>query len=173
MDILTSGIFWGAILILIGISIILKITFGINIPIIRILFALLLIWWGIKLITGISFQKKNNNTVLFGKSHTDFTNEYKELNVVFGKATADLSAIGSDYAKREINIVFGSADIYIDENIPLKINSSAAFGAINFPDETIISFGERKYRSPGYRENEPFVPVELNVVFGNANIRKK
>jgi predicted membrane protein len=171
MDIFSSGLFWGAILILIGISIILKVIFHINIPVIRILFALLLIYWGIKLITGISFKKQDENTVVFGKGNMHSKSGHKEYNVIFSNASVDLT--DDSLVKREVNVVFGKADILIDETKPLRIKSSSAFGAINFPDETMISFGERVYKTKAYTENEKYAELEVNVVFGNANIIKR
>lgn len=175
MDFFTSGIFWGTILVLIGLSIILKIVFGLNIPVIRVLFALFLIYWGVKLIMGVSFKKDDSNTVIFDEKEIKFNNEKKEYNTVFGKASIDLTGISAidSSGTTEINIVFGSADVFIDERIPLRIKSSAAFGAINFPDETQISFGNRVYKTAASLESGKYPEVEINVVFGNANIYRK
>lgn len=46
MKYLKKGTFWGIILILLGISIILKGAFNIYLPVIRILFGCILIYWG-------------------------------------------------------------------------------------------------------------------------------
>ena len=47
MDFFFGGLFWGVLLILIGIGIILKVFFDINIPIFRTALALLLIYLGV------------------------------------------------------------------------------------------------------------------------------
>lgn len=52
MNFLSSGLFWGLILVLLGLSVILKSVFHINIPLIKILLAILLIYWGITLLIG-------------------------------------------------------------------------------------------------------------------------
>lgn len=174
MDFFTSGLFWGTILVLIGLSIILKVVFDINIPVVRILFACLLIFWGVKLIMGISFKKERSSTVVFSEENVKYDKEKKEYNTIFGKATIDLSDMtGQDtLSKTAINVIFGSADILINDARPVRIKASSAFGAINFPDETVISFGDRIYKTSAYKENQAYTEVELNVVFGSANIRR-
>ncbi|MEX0940782.1 MAG: hypothetical protein WDZ41_05465 [Candidatus Babeliales bacterium] len=57
MNFLFSGFFWGAFLILLGSSIIIKAIFGIDLPIIRPLIAVFLIYLGISIILSPSKKK--------------------------------------------------------------------------------------------------------------------
>jgi hypothetical protein len=48
--ILMSGVFWGSVLILLGLSVIIEHVFHINIPVFKMVFACLLIYLGIRLL---------------------------------------------------------------------------------------------------------------------------
>lgn len=174
MDIFSSGLFWGVILILIGGSLLLKVIFNINFPVLRVLFGVLLIYWGIRFITGISFKKDTSNTISFGEGKINYSKEQKEYNIIFGKAMIDLRDIsGADTLnKAEINVIFGSADILVDETKPLTIQASSVFGVISFPDQTVINFGQRVYKPAGLSETITYPEVKVNAVFASTRIRK-
>lgn len=59
---LSSKLFWGAIVVLAGLVIIANAVFNINIPIFRVFFALLLIYWGVKML--IDIRPKQVETIL-------------------------------------------------------------------------------------------------------------
>lgn len=173
MGFFTFALFLAVVFILIGMAIIIKVVFDINIPVLRIALAFFLIYFGIKLLTGVSFKDDNSKTVLFSDEKMKLIRGKNEFNAVFGKATIDLTSLPDDtLRKAEINVIFSNADILIDNSKPLKIKASSVFGAVNFPDETIISFGERIYKTSTYRENEIYTEIKLNVVFGNASIKQ-
>ena len=48
MCFLFGGVFWGIVLVLLGLSIIVRIVFNIHFPFFRILFALIIIYFGLK-----------------------------------------------------------------------------------------------------------------------------
>ena len=52
MGFLSSGIFWGTIVVIFGISMLLKAVFHIDLPVFRILLGLIVIYFGLRLITG-------------------------------------------------------------------------------------------------------------------------
>jgi hypothetical protein len=47
---LSSGAFWGVVIVLVGVGLILREVFHIQFPFLRLLFGLLLIYWGVKII---------------------------------------------------------------------------------------------------------------------------
>lgn len=174
MGFLTSGIFWGILLVLIGLSIILKLIFGINFPVFRVVIALALIYWGVVLMSGISFKNRASSSVVFGEGKMNYSKDQREYNTFFGKSFIDLTGVqGRDVSgEKEFNVIFGRADIIIDDSRPLRINAASVFGAIDFPDETVINFGSRTYKTTACRENEKCDEVKVNVVFGSVFIRR-
>ncbi len=63
MGFLASGVFWGSVIILFGISIILNSVFGISIPVFKIVLALILIYFGISILAGKAFNVPKVSTI--------------------------------------------------------------------------------------------------------------
>jgi len=107
MNFLISGVFWGAMLVLLGISMIIKTVFKIDIPILRLIFALIIIYWGVKLLFGTSMKKSDENNVIFDNARITQVEDGGEYNVIFGKSVIDLSDIelADKNSEVEINII--------------------------------------------------------------------
>ncbi len=177
------GLFWGAMLILFGICLIINIVFKTNIPFFRIFIALIIIYFGFRILTGGGFSRRNysyssrhDNTVIFGNSNIKASNSSRgEYSTVFGSQTVDLSDILSDSASHdvEVNAVFGEEIVFIgkDQNVSAKL--SAAFGSVVAPDSNQVSFGELNYRSPNFDDSKPVLKIKANAVFGNVKIIAK
>ena len=70
MGFLFSGIFWGVILILLGLAMIIKVVFNVSLPIFRIVFAIIFVYIGFKILVG-GFGggiKTEKNDVVFGET---------------------------------------------------------------------------------------------------------
>lgn len=171
----SSGIFWGVLIIIIGIVVIINVIFGSKIPIFPLIIGLILIYFGIRIIAGMScrrsvkvaaFEEKNIETKAGGK-----------YDVVFGKSVIDLTGIElkEGISKVEVNTIFGSSVIKIDPNMPVKIRASSAFGSARTPDENMVSFGEHTYKSDSLKttETKNYLLIVLNVVFGSSEVVSK
>ena len=175
MNFLISGVFWGAMLVLLGTSMIIKTVFKIDIPIFRLIFALIIIYWGVKLLFGTSLKKSDENNVIFDNARITQVEDGGEYNVIFGKSVIDLSDIEltEKSSEVEINIIFGSGEIYLNPEIPVKILSSAVFAEGKLPKGSVNFFGDHVYKSPTYEEGEKFLKIELNTIFGSSIVRKR
>lgn len=167
-----SGMFWGVLLILLGISIILKVLFNITIPIFRIAFALLLIYLGVKILTGGFGIERKKNTVLFNDSKIEYTESSDEYNVLFGKGVVNLSNVSLEKKTVEVkvNTVFAEGTIRINPALPTKILVNSAFAGARMPDGNVISFGNYTYKTKSFKENENYLKIEANVVFGSLKV---
>ena len=175
MHFLFGGLFWGVLLVLLGASIIIKAVFKINIPFFRIGFALLLIYFGAKLLFGWSGIKTDRNTTMFSETKVEYLVPGSEYNVVFGKSTIDLSNIDISGGKEkvEISVVFGSGIIYINQDIPMKIKISTVFGDTKMPVGNVSFFGDYVYKTGSYTEGEDYLRLDVDVVFGSVVIEEK
>ena len=174
MDFLFSGLFWGVLLIVIGIIVIIKIVFKIEIPVIRIAFALILIFLGIRVLLGHgTFSQKKESNILFGESRFEDDGR-EEYNVVFGKGIFDLSrtAVGGTRTIK-YSTVFGASVIILDPDTPLIVRADSAFAGASFPDGSTVAFGSYTYRSRTYDESKPHLVLKADVVFGGLEIRNK
>lgn len=167
-----SGVFWGVLLILLGVSLLLKILFNISIPIFRIAFALLLIYLGIKILLGGHGIEKRKNTVLFNDARIEYSDAFDEYNVVFGKGVIDLSniSLGNRTIEVKVNTVFGEGAIKINPTLPTEILVNSAFAGARMPDGNTISFGNYTYKSKNFKEGENHLKITSNVVFGSLKI---
>ncbi len=173
MDFMWNGVFWGIVLIIFGLSVIIKAIFHIEIPIFKIFIAFLLIYLGIKILIGDKIIKsaQSNKDIVFAEGDFTYSDEdYKEYNIIFGSGKIDLSKIEnlSSNKKIKINTVFGAGTLYLNKNSPFRLKTSVAFGGINFPDGETIYFGEKNLGQKD--KNNYTIDIELSVVFSGFRI---
>jgi len=75
---MSSAVFWGVLIIIFGLSIILKEVFHINFPFLRVIFGIFLIFWGIKVISGSSWKNKNEDSAIFTSANMNYDKSKKE-----------------------------------------------------------------------------------------------
>ena len=183
MDFLFSGLFWGIILILCGISVIVRIVFNIHIPIFRIVFALILIYFGIRVLVGGNWicaprnwccssgnwNCSSGNSTVFGSSTMSVKPGKSEYKVVFGSAVIDAtSEVSGETERISIKTVFGQSILNITPSVPTIIHVSAAFGEARLPDGNSVSFGESTYKNAAAKEGKaPMREIDVRVVFGS------
>lgn len=175
MSFISSAVFWGIIIVLIGLSIILREVFHINFPFIRVIFGLLLIYWGIKVIVGGFYRNHHHHSAVFSEAKMDARGKGGEYNIVFGNGTIDLFKMETPdrNQKVEVNVVFGSGTLILNDSIPARIEMNTVFGRVRSPERGSGGFGTSSYQTSAYKENEPYVKIEANAVFGNLEIENR
>lgn len=167
--------FWGGLLILVGISAILR-SFNINIPLMRIVFAFLFIYVGIAILLGHGYLYNGNDyTILFSNRDIRINGELEneEYNIIFSSGMIDLSDIKiTGNEKIEVNTIFSSGTLFIPENLTIDIKSTAGFGHVSLPNGNSTSFGELTYHSEGL-EGSPVLRIETSTVFAGLEIIRK
>lgn len=171
MNFLFSGLFWGLILVLIGISVIIKAVFKIDIPIVRLIFALILIYFGLKMLLG-GFRIGTERTIIFQEAELKAGARDSEYNIIFGSGEINISDLKLEdrIIRIEADIIFGSGKVLLPAGIPVIVKTSTVFGQCRLPDAQTSAFGDRTYRSPGIDTSQPYLILELDVVFGSAEI---
>jgi len=167
----TSGVFWGSLLVLWGVSMILNAVFHVNIPFFRIAFALIVIWFGVRLLLGGRCWKTGHSAVFTGA-------EYKpdkvqgEYSAVFGNLAVDLSGarLEGEVTRSEVNTVFGSGQVKLGSKYPVRIRASSAFGNVKLPDGRTIAFGDAKWENRTAKSGEKVLELKVNAVFGQVEI---
>jgi predicted membrane protein len=168
IDFFSSELFWGSLLLLFGLSMIIKTIFGIDIPVIRTLVAVLLIYSGITLITGLKpHEYKKRHTTAFKEATISPEKADDFYSIYFGRGIVDLKNIDiTKTQKVKINTVFGESIIKINPHIPMKIKVQVTFGSAQLPDDTHISSGKYTY-STDRVDHEPYLLIEATVAFGS------
>jgi predicted membrane protein len=176
MDFFFSGLFWGMILILLGLSIIIRIVFHINIPLVRIVFALVLIYFGIRVLVGGNWLSTTRNNTCFGASSVAEVCAGKEYKTVFGATTIDATAeVSGDTPERfSVKTVFGETKLIIAASVPTIIRAESAFGEARFPDGNSISFGNTVWKNSAAKTGAtPKREIDANVVFGSFSVSER
>ncbi|MCK5242363.1 hypothetical protein KAR34_07915 [bacterium] len=169
------GLFGGMFIILIGLSIILNVIFKVNIPFFRILFGLFIIFLGIKIIFGGCWPCKSWQTkkdVVFEETAFSGIPAEREYNAIFGKADIDLTnlTLTEPVTHLKVTAIFGSAEIKLGRELPVKINSDAVFGGVQLPDRSGGGFGSLSWNSGNFNENEKYLDLKAEAIFGSIRV---
>lgn len=171
MGFLATKFFWGGLLVCWGLVLIIEKIINVNIPFMRFVFAFILIYGGVYLITRNSRSKNFNIKTNVFNTHQYSNENAKEYNVVFGSSIIDLSAISESSELLKVNTVFGSSEIYLAEDINYDIHVNTVFGETVMPDRKGVNFGSNNYNL-GDGDNSA-IPIEINTVFGQAVVKLK
>jgi hypothetical protein len=176
---MSSSIFWGIILILIGLSLILKVVFHVDFPFFKFLFAFFLIYLGIRIFIGKDFRlfsdAGDDQTVVFSQRTITHVEDGKEYNVIFGNGIFDLRNLAfsqDEEVNIKLNTIFGSSEVLIIDSIPLEIKAHTVFAGSKMPDGNTTAFGESEYSSTGHHQ-PPNLRIEANTVFGGFLVKKR
>ena len=174
MRFLSSGIFWGFVVILFGIGILLKSVFHINIPFFKIFVGIVVILFGISIIFDAINSRKRES--VFGDYNFKSGFIEKEYNIIFSKAAMDVANLDfSNYNGEfiKINSVFSSSEIYLSRDFQYEIRAESAFGTVRMPNGENVSF--RNIARLENSENGELKRINLHVVsvFGETKILYK
>lgn len=148
----------GLFLILFGVSIIFKEIFGISLPLVRLAFAVMLIYMGLLLIRNMRNDHSAYNRSSY---HTVFNENVIDLtDLVYTKYPMVL----------DVSTTLGSSTIYIDKTVPTKIIAYTSFAEVKFPDNTSSAFGTTTYNS---HYTKPDLVLRVNTSFGKTVIKEK
>lgn len=115
-----SGLFWGVLLIIMGLLSILRTVFNINIPLFRMGVALFIIYIGISMLINDFGFRTDKNMALFEEKRFEVSDDYQEYNTIFGRGEVYLSNpdLLKERSKIDINTVFGSTIVMINPEFP-------------------------------------------------------
>jgi hypothetical protein len=174
---MAPAVFWGILLVVIGLSIIFRIVFDVNL--FRVLIAVIVILIGIKILVGgkgIFNIRTDRNDVIFNERTFAETPENKaEYNVVFARSVFDYRKAGirgNRPVKVKINTLFGSTIIKVDENTPVKIKVDAVFAGAKLPDGNTIVFGSGFWQGDSPEPDGNYMIIDVDVVFGSLEVKK-
>lgn len=165
------NLFWGVMLVLWGISLILKAVFNIHFPIVRVVFAIIIIWWGFRVLIGRS-ASIDKNTIIFSNDTVIEETGDSDYNIIFGSGKVDLREIDLSQGSRvvKVNVVFGEGRIILNPDLPTIVKLGVVFGEGVTPEGSVSFIGDRKYANSLYQKGENALMLEVNAIFGSARI---
>lgn len=173
---------WGIIIIVVGLCVLLGAIFGINIPILKVLFGLFLLYMGLKVLMGaFSFQftadkRATDHEAIFSESKFQYPNSKgsTEYVTVFGRSEFDLSTVEDLNSKTLKSVtVFGESVIFVKKGQALRVESNTVLGQSELPGKNISAFGKFQYESPGLAAADSALKLEVTAVFGAVRVVEK
>lgn len=171
MEFLSTRMFWGIIIMLIGLYVILNAVFKINFPVFRILLACFLIYLGFKILYG-SFNTTRHveGRVQFseGRQSVASLKEFNKFESLFGNQEIDLSMaeLSGNRTRLKFDCVFGRQVVKLPQNANVQVKASAVFASIDLPNGNRVSFGDYQYQN-ALNESLPVLEIDANCVFGS------
>lgn len=173
-----AGLFWGALLLLMGIALIIKVVFNVDFPLFKILIGIFFIFLGLKVLFGrvlIPEGKIGPHDTIFSERVYDEPETGKEYSVVFGKGVYDFTHV--DLSQGDFNVkvstVFGGSIIKIDDSMPVRIDADAVFAGAELPDGNSAVFGSTHYKTDSYQSDSASLNIKVDVVFGGVQIVRR
>jgi len=176
-SIIYSKVFWGVVVLLIGISIITQAVFKIDIPIFKIVVGLFLLFMGVKVLTGafgISTGPDSSSSIFSSQNiHVEHLVDGSEYSSVFGSQQIDFTMVSRTPGtyRIECNTVFGSCEIIIPNDVEVSIEKNAVFASVKTPGGGNTHFGEGNYSSGNSAPTR--LEIEANAVFGSIEIHRR
>jgi hypothetical protein len=169
---LFDGIFWGVLLIVVGVWFLVRRYVPVHIPVIRVIIAVFFVYIGIRvLVLGPAFRDRN--TMVFSESSLRYSPEHgRDYNVIFSSGAVDLSdvTLAGASIRTEVNVIFGSGTLRINSAMPVRVNMSSAFGTVEAPGGRSIAFGDSAYTTPSYKDGAPALEIHATAVFGRLTV---
>jgi hypothetical protein len=168
---MTTNIIAGILLILFGLSILLKTLFGIDLPIFRFLLAGALIYAGISL---LSASKKSCSTQKKSIFFSDGTIKLSHIDpsciaIGFGKGIIDCSTVRADSIPLTISITCGAGVLKINKDTPVKIIINTCLANVDLPTNDTVALGSYTYFSHD-QMIKPMLIIDATVVLGSLTI---
>jgi hypothetical protein len=170
--------FIGIFFVLLGLSIIIKVLFKVDLPVFRMMVAIFFIFLGIKMLTGVRlwswtspWSDLSSNTTVFGRGqmHTSMNSTGNQFKTVFGSSVIDLTEpplmnVGDLVRTVEIESVFAETKVLINPYVPVHIRVQSIFAEAKMPDGNMVAFGSLNYRNGN---DTTKLEIRADAVFGS------
>jgi len=174
---MAPGLFWGVLLVLVGLAAIFRVVFDVNL--FGVLFAFFLIFVGVSMLIGkpLMFRcghSDEKNTMFEDRAVIEQPKDRSEYNVIFGRSEYDFRNIqftDNEPIRIKVNTVFGNSVIRISKNTPVKIKSDAVFAGASMPDGNSVAFGSIQYATDTFGVALNQLIIDAPVVFGALQVR--
>jgi predicted membrane protein len=170
-----TSAFWGLIVVVIGILYLARNLFGIDFPIWGIIWPVIIIFIGLSILLPKRDCCSSSHEAIFDEVNKKGDQNKENYRAVFGSGRFDISDLKptSNAEPIELEATFGSLEIVINENQPIKIISNGIFGAVNLPSGESAAFSEVIYTTKSYDGKKDHFLIRARAVFGEIKIIDK
>lgn len=170
-----AGLFWGAFLLLLGVALIIRVVFNVEFPIVKVVFGIMLVLLGIKIIFGKTFfspEDVRDEDTIFREQVYKQPEKGREYSVVFGKGVYDFTGVDLSEGpyRTKISTVFGGSKIIIPSDKPVRIQADAVFAGAELPGGNTAAFGSSIFENELYQPDSAAIEIQVDVVFGGVQV---
>jgi len=159
MGLFFGNLFWGILLVLWGISLVLR-SFGVSLPLARIFFAAIIILFGVRLLMGGSWKARSG-----GINTRSVKGDKIEYTTLFASQNIDLKQIRPGHKPIEVTVVFGSAYVELPADVAFEVEPTTVFGSLITPRQSHFGFSDDREIFNAASGGEK-VFIEANAIFG-------
>ncbi|MFX4262409.1 hypothetical protein ACOBQJ_09410 [Pelotomaculum propionicicum] len=162
--------FIGVILIVLGVLLLVRHLFNLNIPVFRVLLGAIFILIGISIAFG-GFRGKSTD-IIFSSHNIEVAAPEREYNFIFSNGVVDFSKVPppDNIQNVKVNTIFSDGTIIINPQTPVLIKTNAAFASANMPGGNSITFGNYNYKTKSVLPGSNYLEIEASVVFGKLSV---
>ncbi len=167
----TASVVSGIILLILGFVLLLSNILGIKINFFRLFPGVVLVILGIVILFG---QFGGHHEVILDRKKIDINESLGEKNIIFAEGIIDLNDLPKleSTEKIKINVIFGSGRLILNPEIPSVVHASSVFANLELPQHSVSFIGSTEYRLGDIQPNQPFLDIEINVIFGQLEVIK-
>ncbi|MGF1583988.1 MAG: hypothetical protein ACFCUM_01605 [Bacteroidales bacterium] len=165
--------FWGIFLIIIGFTLLIRVIFNIDFPVMKILAGLFFILLGLKIMFG-NFMlwplESEDNEFIFASAKIESNELHPSYQLIFSESRFSLGDLQLSGEKRKLNInsIFSGCTVYLPPDVPVNINVDAVFASVKMPGRNSPVIGKGYYSSEGFDPDLPHLDIVINIVFGSV-----
>ncbi len=168
---LSGGTFWGILLIVIGGLLVLRTAFNLQIPIVRTVIGVILIYLGISVLVGGSYDGlRGEERIAFEERTIVAVPAQRNYTILFSRGTIDFTPLaGQQEGHYEVDVVFSNGTLVLDKNTPTEVRVSAAFASTDLPTGQSVVLGDTSF-TIGPDDAARRMVIKASVVFGSLRV---
>jgi hypothetical protein len=171
LALLSDDAFWGLVLVIFGISFLLKYVLHIQFPLLRLLLSTFLIYIGIALLITTPKSCISKNSGLSVNSGLIFSQNNQKISVAFTRCVIDARNLDETQGNEfKIDIFCGDCILRVNKGQRVKIIADSFFGDLSLPNNKFPQNSNYTYLSSGLIENESFKIITVDNTFGHLTI---
>lgn len=133
---------------------------------------LLIVVLAIVSLVGVNFESGFGDRTEEPMSVADLQEQYSHA---FGQMTIDLRNLGilDGTTEIEANISFGSLEVILPPDVPVRVEAQTTFGSVDVLDREASGVrAERTVRTEDYDDASRRISLEVNAAFGSVEVRR-
>ncbi len=121
----------------------------------------------------------NDDLSSFGGEHLELPTDASQLHpyrLGAGTLTVDLTSLDLDSETYDVDVRVGTGriNVFVPEDVPVRVDSSAGVGSLRVLGETSAGFSpDLDFESPDFSDDEPRIDLRIRIGVGTITVRER